>query len=74
MDVSSGSPKPDKSKFSDYLRKNQRTNLGVDRDPSLDMWETKYVLIYDKDRFYVYSAGPDKKFRTDDDLYAGYQF
>ena len=74
IEVASGGAKPKASEFSEFLRKNQRTNLGVDRDPAIDFWGTKYVLIYNKDLFYVYSAGPDAEFKTEDDLYAGYQF
>jgi hypothetical protein len=62
--------------FAEYLRRNMRTKGKVVRDTSLDMWETPYGLAYDEKnhRLYVISAGPDKQYNTDDDVYASYAY
>ena len=64
------------AEFADYLRKNMRTKGKVVRDTALDVWETPYGLAYDEKnhRVYVISAGPDKKYNTDDDIYSSYAY
>ncbi len=64
------------AEFADYLRKNMRVKGKLQRDTSLDFWETPYGLAYDEKnrRLYVLSAGPDKKYNSDDDIYASYAY
>lgn len=62
--------------FADYLRKNMRTKGASKRDTALDMWDTPYGLAYDNkaNRVYVISAGPDKRYNTNDDIYTSYAY
>lgn len=57
--------------FGDWLKENMREKGGKDtRDKSKDPWGTEYRLNVDvpKNGFNVLSAGPDKAWKTDDDL------
>lgn len=55
--------------FPDFLRANLRTRAGGDkRDVARDAWGTEYQLAVKQDGFEVRSAGPDKRWQTDDDL------
>jgi len=57
--------------FGGWLKENMREKGGKDtRDKSKDPWGTEYRLNVDvpKNGFIVLSAGPDKAWKTDDDL------
>ncbi len=57
--------------FGDWLKENLREKGGKEsRDKSKDPWGTEYRLTVDvaKNGFSVVSAGPDKAWRTEDDL------
>ncbi len=57
--------------FGDWLKENLREKGGKEsRDKSKDPWGTEYRLTVDvaKNGFSVLSAGPDKFWRTEDDL------
>ena len=58
-------------KFGEFLKENMREKGGKEsRDRSKDPWGTAYRLSVDvpKNGFTVQSAGPDKTWKTDDDL------
>lgn len=60
-----------KDVFRKYLRAEFKS-LDTDRDTSKDLWLTPYRLtVVGNDRFEIRSAGPDRRFRTDDDIVAG---
>ena len=57
--------------FGDWLKENMREKGGKEtRDKSKDPWGTEYRLTVDvaKNGFNVLSAGPDKEWKTEDDL------
>ncbi len=64
------------AEFADYLRKNMRVKGKSTRDTALDIWDTPYGLAYDEKnhRVYVISAGPDKKYNTEDDVFTSYAY
>ena len=55
--------------FPQFLRENLRTRAGGEkRDVAKDAWGIEYKLAVREDGFEVQSAGPDKAWRTADDL------
>jgi len=55
--------------FSGFMRENMRTAAkNVARDPACDMWGTAYVFRLRDTDIELYSAGPDRKWRTPDDI------
>jgi len=56
--------------FSRFLRENMVERGGKEiRDHSKDMWGTPYAIAVKDVEIIVMSAGPDKTWRTEDDLY-----
>jgi hypothetical protein len=64
--VSNGLPAPER--YSGYLRDSGGYTLGG-RDMSQDPWETPYTLSIEGDTYSVRSAGPDKEYGTEDDVF-----
>jgi hypothetical protein len=60
--------------FASFVKKNMQVQKGIKRDLSVDMFGMTYKYTKDKEGFTVYSAGPDLKYDTDDDIYSGYEF
>ncbi|MBT6207307.1 MAG: hypothetical protein HOI53_04720 [Francisellaceae bacterium] len=60
--------------FSSFIKKNMQVQKGITRDLSVDMFGMTYKYTKDEGGFTVYSAGPDLKYDTDDDIYSGYEF
>jgi len=59
--------------FSQFLKENLRENKGGSkRDKSADPWGTPYVLTTSPRGFSIHSAGPDKQWKTEDDLQHAY--
>lgn len=55
--------------FGQFLKDNLREKGGKNtRDRTKDMWGTEYKLILKGEGFEVQSAGPDKAWKTEDDL------
>lgn len=62
-------PKPEE--FNEFCRRTLSVK-DVKRDAALDAWSTPFGLVYDEanKRVYVLSAGPDRAYNTQDDIYS----
>ena len=71
-DILSEGTRPKPEEFQDYVRKNLLNKPGQNRDTSYDVFGTRFGIAYDdaNHRGYVISAGPDKQFNTEDDIFA----
>lgn len=64
-------PSDDPARFAEFIRQNIKSQNGSgNRDFSKDMWGSSYKLELKKRVATVVSAGPDKKFGTEDDIRA----
>ena len=63
---------PTAENFGEYLKKNMRVQdpTHADRDVAADQWGTAYKFEREDTVVRVISAGPDKAFGTDDDVYS----
>ncbi len=60
---------PSPRHFDDFIRGSLKTNVNSKRDPANDWWGTPYQFsVYDTG-FGVGCAGPDKKWKTRDDIW-----
>jgi hypothetical protein len=64
--VANGLPAPER--YAHYLRDSGGYALGG-RDLSQDPWETPYTLSIDGNTYCVRSAGPDRQYGTEDDVF-----
>lgn len=59
--------------FQEFMKENLRENKGGSkRDKTADPWGTAYVMSVADKGFKIHSAGPDKEWKTEDDLVHSY--
>ncbi|MDA7916284.1 SEL1-like repeat protein [Verrucomicrobia bacterium] len=59
--------------FSEFLKQNMReTKGGSTRDKTSDPWETPYIMTTGGRGFKIHCAGPDKEWKTEDDMEHSY--
>jgi len=63
---------PNPRTFPNFIRRNALITTSR-KDSAKDYWGTYYRFWFTSSQFLIVSAGPDRKFGTEDDIQAGYR-